>query len=371
MSAARRHPDHVRALLVAITLSLAACGRHAQAPRAQATPRTEPASSAEVTPEVVAEPEAQPEAPPEQPEPPPDPVAVLLSADGTVSTSIGGPNDGRVEGAVALPLEGPGFRSNPRRPNTDAVFGTVEMVQALVRAAAVVNEEMPGSILFINDLGFREGGPIAHHGSHRAGRDVDVLFYLIDRHGEPMEPVGAFLDARGRGYDFRDLATPRDDVLVRMDVPRTWRFVQALLEGDRADDVQRIFIAEHLRTLVLAQAERAGAPRAVRDRFADITCQPGYPHDDHLHIRFHCTPDDIAHGCEDTPPVYPWRRARLAELGLEPVIHRPRRDRPRAPTTSVEEARASAGPMHTRVLEWLERREAWMRPPRTGRPFCR
>ncbi len=367
----------MRATILATALTLAACGQPVPA-QVTSAPRTEPAAPAVATaegpePREPDAPRAEPEvAPPEvDPPEPVDPIEALFALDGSASTSIGGPNDGRVEGAVALPAEGPGFRSNGRRPNAEAIYGTVEMVQALVRAARVVHEEMPGSLLFINDLGFREGGPIPHHGSHRAGRDVDVLFYLIDRRGEPMEPVGAFLDERGRGFDFRDLATPRDDVLVRMDVPRTWRFVQALLEGEEADHVQRIFVAEHLRALLLAHAERARAPARARERFAEITCQPGYPHDDHLHIRFHCTPEDMARGCEDTPPVYAWRRAGLAQLGLTPVIHRPSRDRPRSRQTSAEEARARAGPMHARVTEWLARRETWMRPARTGRPFCR
>jgi len=322
------------------------------------------ATEAATSPEPVAEPAPEPE-------PEPDPVEALLAMDGSESTSIGGPRDGRVEGAVALPESGPGFRSNPRRPNPEAFYGTVEMLQSLVRAAAVVHEELPGGELTINDLGFEEGGPIAHHGSHRAGRDVDVLFYLIDREGEPMDSVGAFLDPRGRGFDFRELDDPRDDHLVRIDLPRTWRFVQALLEGPHADLVQRIFVVEHLRTLLLRQAERARAPRAIRDRFAMITCQPGYPHDDHLHIRYFCTPQDMAAGCEDSGPTYYWRALQLRELGLRPVINRPRRDRPQAPTTSAEEARAAAGPMHSRVTEWLERREAWADAPHPGRTYCR
>jgi penicillin-insensitive murein endopeptidase len=303
-------------------------------------------------------------------EPGPDPIARLMAMDGSVSTSIGGPRDGRVEGAVALPESGPGFRSNPNRPNEEAFYGTVEMVQALVRAAAVVHEEMGGE-LTINDLGFEEGGAIAHHGSHRAGRDVDVLFYLLDREGEPMPSVGAFLDRRGRGVDFKDLADPSDDVLVRIDLPRTWRFVQALLEGPHGDQVQRIFVAEHLRTLLMEHAERVRAPEAIRQRFGAITCQPGYPHDDHLHIRFYCTFEDMAGGCEDSPPFYRWRRLALREAGLRPAVNRPRPDRPRAPRTSAEEARANAGPMHRRVEEWLERREDWMERPHPGRPFCR
>jgi penicillin-insensitive murein endopeptidase len=352
-------------------LALSACAEprtEAQvAPRTEATspsgaehPRAEPARSSDA-----------PSAAPERVEAPPDPIAALLALAGAVSTSIGGPNDGRVQGAVALPELGPGFRSNPRRTNATALYGTVELVQALVHAARVVHEAMPGSELVINDLGLPEGGPIPRHGSHRAGRDVDVLFYLVDREGQPMPSVGAFLDPRGEGYDFRDLADPSDDVLVRIDVRRTWRFVHALLEGPFGEDVQRIFVAEHLRALLLDEATRARAPDVVRARFAEITCQPGAPHDDHLHIRFFCSAEDIAQGCEDASPIYAWRRARLRELGVEPLVHRPRPDRPRSPTVSAEQARAAAGPMHARVEEWLARREGWLRPPRTGRPFCR
>ncbi len=397
---ARRHPVSMRALpLLAIAAWMSSCAEGVPATERRATPRTE-ATAPEATPLTVIESEPTPppaiasaetapdmangteegtaaepptEPAPTEPDPvEPDPVEALLALDGAATTSVGGPNDGHLERAVALPESGPGFHSNPRRPNPEAYYGTVELVQALVRAAAVVDEAMPGSGLWINDIGFEHGGPIEHHGSHRAGRDADVLFYLLDRHGDPIDSVGAFLDPRGRGYDFKDLADPRDDVLVRLDAPRTWRFVQALLEGPGADQVQRIFVAEHIRTLLVAQAERAHAPTAVRERFEQITCQPGYPHDDHLHIRFHCTPEDMAEGCTDAAPVYPWRRAELRALGLRPVLEeRRRRRRRRARRVSPEDARAAAGPMDARVEEWLDRREAWMHPPHPGRPFCR
>src|SRR6185369_9420258 len=124
-------------------------------------------------------------------------------------TSIGGPNEGRLEGGVALPEHAPGLVSNPARPNATAFYGTVELVQALLHSAAVVDHELPGSPVYVNDIGLPGGGPIPRHGSHRVGRDVDVLFYLLDREGAPIEPVGAFLDTRGRGYDFKDLRDPR------------------------------------------------------------------------------------------------------------------------------------------------------------------
>jgi penicillin-insensitive murein DD-endopeptidase len=287
----------------------------------------------------------------------------------STSTSIGGPNHGRLEGGVALPMEGPTHRFNPRR-DARARYGTVEMVSALLRAADVVHRELPGGQLTVNDLSYPEGGPIPHHGSHRSGRDVDVLFYLLDGDGRPFPSVGAPLDPAGRGVDFRDLADPTDDEPVRIDLPRTWRFVQALLEDDAAQ-LQRIFVAEHLRTLLLRQARETGAPAAVVRRFGQLTCQPSYPHDDHFHFRFFCSVEDIEAGCEDARPIYPWHRRLLHRAGVKPVIEGRKPRAPKPDITTHEEARAEAGPMHADVEAWLERRKAWLRPPRTGRPWCR
>lgn len=296
----------------------------------------------------------------------------ILRMDGSTSRSVRGPNDGALEGGVPLPLRGPGFRFNPRR-DPRARYGTIEVVRQLVAAAAVVHQELPGGQLTINDLSLPQGGPIPHHGSHQSGRDADVLFYLIGPNGEPHPSVGAPLDPQGRGTDYGDLADPNDDVPLRIDLPRTWRFLQALIEGSGDDEapLQRVFVAEHLRTLLVDYAQASGAPAATRARFAMITCQPSYPHDDHLHLRWFCSPDDLAAGCEDTPPHYPWRRRALEALGLELRRHRPRPDRPRAPITTSAQARAAAGPMHPEVRRFLRRRRAWMDPPHPGRPFCR
>ena len=266
-----------------------------------------------------------------------------------------------------MPDRTPGLRFNPRR-SPDARYGTREMVAALIRAAAVVERELPGSELWVNDLGYREGGPIVRHGSHQAGRDVDVLFYLLDEEGEPMEPVGAPLDPRGRGTDYKDLADPTDDVPVRIDLPRTWRFVQALVEDEEAQ-LGRIFLVEHLRAMLLEEAARQQAPEASVERFGHLSCQPGSPHDDHFHFRFFCAPDDIAAGCHDTAPIYPWHRDRLEALGAEAVRAGPQRVR--APTVSASEARAAAGPMHRSVRAFLDRRAVWAERPHPGRRYCR
>jgi penicillin-insensitive murein endopeptidase len=247
----------------------------------------------------------------------------------------------------------------------------VETVQALLEAAAVVERELPGGHpLVVNDIGFAAGGPIAHHGSHQSGRDVDVLFYLHDREGRPRPAKGVPLDTKGRGWDFADLLDPADDEFVKIDAARTWRFLQALAEDDAAL-VQRVFVAEHLRTILLAAAKRAKAPRDAVRRVEELTCQPGTPHDDHFHIRFFCTGEDLGLGCLDSAPVYPWRVAQLKAAGLAPALWRPSPARRRAKTTTAAQAAAEAGPMHWKVKAFLNERETWSKQPHPGRPYCR
>ena len=288
------------------------------------------------------------------------------------SRSIGGPNDGSLENGTPLPLHGPGFRFNPRR-NPLARFGTRETINQLIAAAAIVHRELPGGQLTINDIGYEGGGPIPHHGSHRAGRDVDVLFYLLDSNNSPYPSVGAPLDPQGNGTDYRDLQNPDDDVPLRIDLPRTWRFVQALIENENDDEspLQRIFVVEHLRSLLLDYARDVNAPGHTITRFAEITCQPSYPHDDHFHFRFFCHPEDIERGCEDSLPHYPWRESALRAKNISIRPHHPRPNRPLAPTTSAEEARAAAGPIHPSVRRFLRQRRAWMKKPHPGRRYCR
>lgn len=284
------------------------------------------------------------------------------------STSLRNPNDGTLTGGVALPLVAPGLRFNPSR-DPNARYGTTEVVRALLGAGLSVHELHGGLPARINDLSLRGGGPIPRHGSHQSGRDVDVLFYQLGPDGAPIEPVGAFFDPEGNGVDFRDSANPKDDVPLRIDLPRTWTFVRALIEDPEAA-LQSIYVAEHLRRLLLDHARNDGAPEATWKRFAQMTCQPSYPHDDHFHFRFYCSAEDIALGCRDSHPLHAWRRAELAALGVTSKPLLPKRPMAATVTVSHEEARRAAGTLAPEVEDWLLRRKVWLEKPHPGRPYC-
>lgn len=352
-----------RASLGFALATLLGCDRHEAPPPSNAP--TAATTDAKATPEPAPEPTPPPK-PPEVPGGGPDP----LTLEAAYSTSIGSPNEGSLQGGVPLPLSGPGYRFTPRK-KPERRHGTVELVAALVRAAVHVDQALPGSTLTFGDIGMPQGGEIAGHGSHRAGRDADVMFYLLDAEGKPTDGKAVPLEPSGEGVDYNDLADPADDFPVRIDVPRTWAFVAALLADERVQ-IQQIFIVEHLRALLLAHGKKAGADAAILQRFADVTCQPRFPHDDHMHIRVFCTAEDIAGGCTDVSPIYPWQRALLKSLNAAPVPPaKPTKKKKKKKLTSVAEARAKAGPMHASVVAFLDRREAWAKQPHPGRKWCK
>lgn len=356
--------------------TLAACAQgHDVKPAREAAAAPAPLRHAE--PASTASPAAPTGVTVAEPDPPADPLAALFALGGSHSTSLGSPTHGRLEGGVHLPNKPGVILRNERSPNPGGGFGTVELVQALVRAAERVAAEHPGAELVVNDIALEHGGEIEHHGSHESGRDVDVLFYYRHAKGGAVFPAkGIPVEPDGTGYDYGDLADPKDDVKVRIDLARSWAFVAALIEDGHVE-LQRIFLVEHVRDMLLKEAEKRKAKPSTIARFADLTCQPSTPHDDHFHIRVYCTPEDIAAGCEDSQPIYPWHREKLSALGTAPVIAKPA---PRAPrtaaapkddTVSPMEAAAKAGRVHARVTAFLARRDAWMKQPHPGRLYCK
>jgi penicillin-insensitive murein endopeptidase len=234
------------------------------------------------------------------------------------SVSIGNSNDGRLEQGVRLPDRGPGFLAIGG-VNNDARWGTDELIEAIETIGAGVERGAPGAALIIGDLGFREGGEIPHHESHQAGRDADLLFYMTDK-------AGAAIRSRALRFDAVGKSRSAEGDEVRFDAARNWLVLRSLVENREAS-LQRVFVAEHLRALLLAHAEAAGEPPWIIERAGEAMCEPAVPHDDHFHIRLFCTADDYRRGCRDTWPIFPWRRTELAPLGLTDLETAPPRPR--------------------------------------------
>ncbi len=226
---------------------------------------------------------------------PPAPAApAFVKRDSAVGAlSIGPTHTGELIDGVAIePRPGLGVLSFAR--DREATWGTPALVGLITRAAARVARMAPGSTLWVGDLSRVRGGPFAPHASHQNGRDVDLAFYLMDANGGPAdEPAMRPADANGRVG------------AKRFDVPRNWALVEAMLE-DPAAQVQWVFVASHLRALLLERARAVGSPLVSRAERVLLEPRDSSPHADHFHVRIYCGPDDRLAGCLDAPPFHVW-----------------------------------------------------------------
>jgi penicillin-insensitive murein DD-endopeptidase len=214
--------------------------------------------------------------------------------------SVGMPNSGVQTGAIELPVEGPGFARY--RPNGKNHWGRPRLVQALQRIAGEIDQELPGGVLVIGDLGAKNGGQIPGHASHRSGRDVDLLFYAATPAGAPIASPGFVR------YEADGLAVvPDSGDYVRLDLARQWLLVKKLVTAPELG-VQFLFVSRPVEALLSDYARARGEPLELVYHAQTVMLQPGdsLPHDDHLHLRIACSPDETQSGCSGGGPYWEW-----------------------------------------------------------------
>ncbi len=214
--------------------------------------------------------------------------------------AIGTPNRGVLVGGAQVGRDAEGLRW--LRGN-DRHWGIPRFTEAIERAAARVAHEKPGAALAVGDLSTRSGGgPLAPHFSHRSGVDADLLFYVTTLEGAPIDSPG-FVHVGADGLA-RDEAHAR---WLRFDVEREWLLVRALLE-DADARVQWIFVSDVVQAMLVEWALARGEAAELVDRAMSVMAQPnpGGVHDDHIHVRTTCSPEETVTGCEPTGPRRPW-----------------------------------------------------------------
>ncbi|MDB4987479.1 MAG: Murein endopeptidase [Myxococcaceae bacterium] len=223
------------------------------------------------------------------------------------AASFGYANDGVLLHGVALPESGPGFFR--AKMGEDTRWGAPVLRATLERAALAVARVFPGGApLVIGDLSARHGGQHSRHGSHQTGRDVDILFYLLDVDGRSLRGSGFYaFDELGAS----SIHTPGAPVhgLALFDTARNWELVRTLLLDEEAP-AQWIFCANGIKARLLRYGALYERDPRVLVRAAYVLHQPtsGNPHSDHFHVRIACTARERATGCLDAGPIWPWLR---------------------------------------------------------------
>lgn len=216
------------------------------------------------------------------------------------SRSLGRVNHGRLVYPATLAPESDTWKILPRQRARNLNYGHQALIDLIESAANAVAHQHPGSILGVGNIGRPYGGPIPYSVSHQVGHDADLAFYATDPDGNPtLLPDLITFDDDGKSKKYNGY--------YRFDVARTWSLVQALIESESAS-LQYLFISNGLRKLLLDYAQEHNASAELLRRAQILLRQPAkyIPHDDHLHIRIYCTPQDLEAGCEDFGAKHDW-----------------------------------------------------------------
>ena len=225
------------------------------------------------------------------------------------SVSCGASNRGALAAARALPDRGEGFVAPEPWRSRGLRYGTDELVGLIQRAAATVARTTGGAPLAVADLSAERGGAVARHASHQSGRDVDLIYYSIDRAGDPFHPDShmPYFGPDGRATR-AEAPEPASRIEERFfDLPRNWALIVALV-SDPEVRVYRIFVSDRVRDWLFAYARATAVSPEIFDRVRAVlsTARDTGTHQDHLHVRITCSPDDVAHGrCTDASAAPP------------------------------------------------------------------
>ena len=225
--------------------------------------------------------------------------------------SVGWPHHGVQTGAVELPESGPGFVRYRKVGGFN--WGQPALVQAVKAAALAVQTALPGGgPLVVGDLSARDGGQVVRHATHRSGRDVDLLWYVTTPEGAAIEN-GHFVQLGSDG-----LGRTPDGSFVRLDVAREWLLVKSLLSSERID-AQWMFASRAVEALLIDYAISSGEDAQLVWRAESVLQEPAdaLPHDDHLHLRIACSPQESVRGCQGGGPYWSWLPTLPQDAGLQ------------------------------------------------------
>ncbi|WP_441292287.1 penicillin-insensitive murein endopeptidase [Sorangium sp. KYC3313] len=256
------------------------------------------------------------------------------------ASSVGHPNEGRLEGGVRLDTSRKDIRVVPAYAGADVRWGLPALVGMVERAARGVAKRFPGAVLDVGDLSRQRGGDVHRHNSHESGRDVDLGLYALDARGKQVHaPIFLRFNARLASTNVPG---------ARFDLPRNWLLVQHLLTDPRAH-VSHIFIADPLRSALIAHAKRIGVSRAlvVRAQLAMMQPTGAEAHDDHMHVRISC-PAAMRGSCVELAKNAPSRARAPMARKTDRALRTPP---PSARAEAARPSKAAAAPAPERPRE--------------------
>lgn len=210
---------------------------------------------------------------------------VLNPAPGPIKI-IGSYSSGCIRGATSLLPDETNFEI--MRQERRRYFAHPRLRQFIIWLSDAIQEHGYGKLL-VGDLSQARGGPTTKgHASHQNGLDVDLWYWLNSP--AVKHPLSS--------NEKESLSSPSVLNATHTGVNKakfTEANIQVLKLAATYPDVERIFVNPHIKRLVCNRTGNAAWLRKVR---------PWWGHDDHLHVRLSCPPDQpecaVQESIEDT-----------------------------------------------------------------------
>ena len=197
--------------------------------------------------------------------------------------AIGTYERGCLEGAAALPADGPNWQV--MRPSRDRAWGHPMLIALIERLAQKLPAEAGWPGLLVGDIAQPRGGPmLTGHGSHQIGLDADIWL-------TPMPPRRLSAVERDEISAMDVVAADRMDIDTAAWTPQHRRLLEAVA---REPGVARIFVN--------AAIKRALCREAEPDRAWMAKIRPWWGHNYHFHIRLSCPSGDALCRAQTPPP---------------------------------------------------------------------
>jgi penicillin-insensitive murein DD-endopeptidase len=196
--------------------------------------------------------------------------------------AIGAYERGCLEGAVALPADGPNWQV--MRPSRNRAWGHPVLIALLERVAPKLPAAADWPGLLIGDIAQPRGGPmLTGHGSHQIGLDADIWL-------TPM-PGRRLTVAERDEVSATDVVAADGNAVDEAWTPQHRRLLEAFA---REPQVARIFVNPAIKRELCHEARP--------DRSWLTKIRPWWGHNYHFHIRLSCPPGQSECRAQAAPP---------------------------------------------------------------------
>jgi penicillin-insensitive murein endopeptidase len=208
-------------------------------------------------------------------------AASILCAPALASTCFGTTGAGRIEGAVALPLEGANFIAYTALGlKMGRTYVHAQVRDILLGAYSTLSQSMPGVRYVYGETGLRTGGPMPPHRTHENGTSVD---FMVPVRGQDGLPATLPRSSNNRyGYDLEfDSAGKLGDLRIDFAAIAAHLEQLDLAARRRGLGIARVILDPDLTQHVLA------TPAGVRIKSLPfMKTKPWVRHDEHYHVDF-------------------------------------------------------------------------------------